>query len=914
MKQKLIALLALLLTLSTVSAQQNTQLRGKVVDSVTGDPLGEIRVALDDSQTEITDERGEFHFTSVAPGKHMLTFSAAQIMTRYLQVEVGTDLVTLLKDVQVIVTRQTDHIPLIDVIEESMLDDDIEGSSQEVSSMVILSNDVYLNQVGYQLQPFRFKVRGYDSYHEQKFINGVRFNDQLRGVFNFASIGALNDLTRNGDVDNYFQPGTFTFGSIGGSENINMRAGSYARGGKATVSYTNRNYYLRGMASYSSGLSDEGWAFTIGVGARYSDEGNIPGTFYRNFSYAIGLEKQWQGGVHSLSFTTFGSPVERGQQGASYQEAYDLTGNNLYNPNWGYQNGKKRNSRVVTAFDPTAILSYIWKINDNTTLSSGLGGHYSRYGGTALNWYDGSDPRPDYYRYLPSYYTDNEYAYNHYVKLWQQKDPEVTQVNWDRLWQVNELNRQVDNGAAIYMVEERRSDLFEGTFHTVLNSQIAPNMKLTAGAEIRLTQSLQFKTVNDLLGAEYVLDYDKFAERDYAGDTEIVQNDLNKPDRKAYKDDMFGYDFRLNINSGNIWIQNQYTSHRMDVYYGTRLSYTEFYRTGKMRNGRYPDSSYGKGEKHTFIDYALKAGLNYKIDGRNFLTVNASFQIEAPLANNAYVSPRITDHSIPDLESGRILSADVNYIFSYPSLSGRVSVFRTNFYNQVARKSYYYDTYRTYMNHLLSKMNKVNQGIEIGLKYKLNNNWSFDLAGTLSEYYYSNNPEGVMSFENASQEDIYEKVYMKNYYVGSAPQVAGTLGINYFYNYWFLGAHANFAARNYIDIAPIRRLDSNYQITPEFAGVNPNLPDDMETFRTLVDQERYGSAYTIDLSIGKMIFLRNRNSVNFNFSVNNILNRKNIKTGGYEQGRIDLSYPDRFQSKYYYMQGINCFLNASYRF
>ncbi len=914
MKQKIIALLALLFTLTSVYAQQNTQLRGKVVDSVTGDPIAGVQVSLPGSQTETTDDRGEFHFMSVAPGKHMLTFSASQIMTRYLQIEVGTDLITLLKDIQVIVTNPTENIALIGVIEESLLDDDTEGSSQEISSMVILSNDVYLNQIGYQLSQFRFKVRGYESQYEQKFINGVRFNDQLRGVFNFSSIGALNDLTRNGDVDNYLQPGTFTFGSIGGTENINMRAGSFARGGKATISYTNRNYYLRGMATYSSGLSDEGWAFTIGVGGRYSDEGNVPGTFYRNFSYAIGLEKQWEGGKHSLSFTTFGSPVERGQQAASYQEAYDLTKNNLYNPNWGYQNGKKRNSRVVTAYDPTAILSYIWKINPNTTLSTGLGGHYSRYGSTALNWYDGADPRPDYYRYLPSYYEDNKYAFDYYTDLWQKKDASVTQIDWDQLWQANELNRRTGDPSAIYMVEERRSDLFEGTFNTVLNTQLAPNMKLTAGAEIRMSQSLQFKTVNDLLGAEYVVDYDKFAERDFAGDTEVVQNDLNKPNRKAYKGDVFGYDFRLNINSGNLWIQNQYTSRKVDIYYGTRLGYTEFYRTGKMRNGRYPDSSDGKGKKHTFIDYALKAGLNYKIDGRNFLTVNASYQTDAPLANNAYVSPRITDHSIPDLESGRILSADVSYIFSYPSLSGRVTLFQTNFYNQVARKSYYYDIYRTYMNHLLSKMNKVNRGVEIGLKYKFNNNWSFDLAGTVAEYYYSNNPEGVMSFENASQEDLYEKVYLKNYYVGSTPQVAGTIGVNYFYNYWFLGAHINGTARNYIDIAPIRRLDSNYVLTPEFAGVNPNLPEDMEAYRMLVDQERYGSSYTIDLSIGKLIFLKNRKSVNFNFAINNILNRKNIKTGGYEQGRIDLSYPDKFQSKYYYMQGINCFLNASYRF
>ena len=207
---------------------------------------------------------------------------------------------------------------------------------------------------------------------------------------------------------NYYNPGSFTFGSIGGSENINMRAGSYAKGGKMTVSYTNRNYYLRGMASYSTGLMDDGWAITVGLGGRYSDEGNVDGTFYRNISYALGIEKQWAEGRHSFSLTTFGSPVERGQSHASYQEAYDLVGDNQYNPDWGYQNGKKRNSRIVKAFDPTAIASHILKINDQSTLTTGLGAHYNRYGGTALNWSIGPDPRPDYYRNLPSFHRDSQ--------------------------------------------------------------------------------------------------------------------------------------------------------------------------------------------------------------------------------------------------------------------------------------------------------------------------------------------------------------------------------------------------------------------------------------------------------------------------------------------------------------------------
>ncbi len=188
---------------------------------------------------------------------------------------------------------------------DDLLDDDNESLDQNIAAKIILSNDVYVNKIGYQLSQFRFRLRGYNNRYEQKYINGVHFNDQLRGVFNYASIGAINDLTRNGDQDNAMDASTFTFGSIGGSENINMRASAFAKGAKATATYTNRNYYSRGMLSYSTGLMDNGWAFTGLIGGRYADKGNIEGTFYKNFSYALSIEKQFQQGKHSLSLVTF---------------------------------------------------------------------------------------------------------------------------------------------------------------------------------------------------------------------------------------------------------------------------------------------------------------------------------------------------------------------------------------------------------------------------------------------------------------------------------------------------------------------------------------------------------------------------------------------------------------------------------
>ncbi|WP_343571184.1 TonB-dependent receptor [Sphingobacterium sp.] len=899
-------LFALLSAASTPIFAQRANVQGIVRNQVSKEPFSNVRLVFEKNQKSVvTDSKGNFSLPKLNSGEETILITGGNIQEVKITVQIPASGLLKMDDIYVLPSTDNDNMVQLSMAADDLLDDDNESFDQNIAAKIILSNDVYVNKIGYQLSQFRFRLRGYNNRYEQKYINGVHFNDQLRGVFNYASIGAINDLTRNGDQDNAMDASTFTFGSIGGSENINMRASAFAKGAKATATYTNRNYYSRGMLSYSTGLMDNGWAFTGLLGGRYADKGNIEGTFYKNFSYALSIEKQFQQGKHSLSLVTFGSPVERGQQSGSFQEAYDLLDNNLYNPNWGYQDGKIRNSRVVTAYDPTAILSHIWKIDPNTKLTTGISLHYGKYASTALNWYNGPDPRPDYYRNLPSYFTDS-ITNQYYSNLWQ--SAKVSQVDWDNLYLVNKLENKINDGAAIYMLEKRHSDLLESSFNTTLNKTINEHAKLTLGIGAKGSQSQQYKTVADLLGAEYVLDIDKFSERDFGQNTGQSQNDLLNPNFKARKDDIFGYRYNINIKSANAWLQNEYTYSNIDFFYATQLSYTSFQRVGYMKNGRFPTNSYGKGQEHHFFDYAFKGGMTYKFNGRHLLNAKISYQTKAPLANDAYISPRVSDFTFEDLKSAKIFSTDISYVFSLPKLNGRLSVFQTNFTDLISRQSYYNDAARTFINHGLKDMNQVNRGVELGLTYKVDNNWSIDLAATKAEYYYSNNPMGAQNSENGLINNEREMVYLNNYYVGGMPQTAGTLGVRYFVNYWFFGANLNYTGDMYLSKAPLRQLASNY------STINPYDPELDNAYHILTDQEKFKNSATVDLSIGKILYLKNRNSMNFNLAVNNVLNNKNIRTGGFENARLDITAANKFASKYYYMQGINCFMNVSYRF
>ena len=275
-------------------------------------------------------------------------------------------------------------------------DDDVPQNVTIINS----NNNIYASEVGYLFSPVRFRYRAFNQKYNDVYINGSPMNDMETGQFRYSLIGGLNQQTKTVDFALPFESNAFAMTSMAGSNNYDFRAGKMPTGHRLALAGANRSYTLRGMYSFASGFNNRGWAFAGALTYRWANPGYVEGTFYKSLSYFFGVQKVW-GSKHSLSFTTWGSPTERASQGASTDEVYWLANNNQYNPYWGYQNGKKRNSRVVNDFAPTALLTWDWNINDNTKLTTTLQGRYSWYKSTKLN-YNGENPHPDYWKNLPS--------------------------------------------------------------------------------------------------------------------------------------------------------------------------------------------------------------------------------------------------------------------------------------------------------------------------------------------------------------------------------------------------------------------------------------------------------------------------------------------------------------------------------
>lgn len=902
-------------------------LKGKIVDARSGAPVADANLLLADQAIfTTTDSDGFFLINDAAPGEDLLQIIAYGYEDLSVDVHLLFNKVT---DLGVLKMNpggfEANAINSDDFIfDEDQIQDD-EGMAQNVGTIQGATDDIFYQMASYNFSILYYRQRGLDSSWQNGYVNGVNLNDPMRGMFSFSSLGGMTSSAFRAKTTEIAMSATpFAYGSIGGNQNFTTYASEYAPGLRANISYTNSNYMLRAMASYSTGLLRNGWAFSASIIGRYAPEGVIEGTWYNSFGYSLSAQKIFNDS-HSLNITTWGAPTQRATASATTQEAYDLAGTNLYNPSWGMFNGKKRSSRVVSSFDPTVIANWIWKPSKDTKLNTALGFRHNSYSQTRLLYY-GENPTPDYYRKMPSYWAptaepgtelyDAQLAQFDYVSSQWRDNESMRQINWDAIYQGNLLNctnfdRDPEwRGQSSTVLESNHSDFASWILNSYIDHRFNDNISLQGGVSVNYSDAHYYKTMDDLLGGEFWRDIDTYSERDFGHSTDILQNDMRNPNRLIRDGDTFGYDYNIRYYNAKAWIQNQIVTRHWDVNYGLEVSYTNFMRHGNMQNGRAPLNSYGAGKRHTFDNGAIKAGATYKLNGRNYFSAHASYGTRAPRPYDAYVSPRIKDDAVPGLKSERYLSADLSYTWNYSRFRGSVTGFWTEVWDGLKHTGFFDYDLMSFMNYSMSGIHTSFKGIELGAEVKIIDNLSASAAATFSRYQYKNNPMGVRSYENGAEADIERRVYLENYHIGCTPQQAYSLALKYNIQRWFFEINANYLADNYYDVSI-----SRHEEMPGLWKYCTSEEEYIERRNAITHQDRLKDAFVMNLSIGKLIYTR-WGSLNFNLSVNNLLNNRNVQIRGWQDGKFDYREYNinKYPNKVVYAQGIRVFFNVGVRF
>lgn len=800
------------------------------------------------------------------------------------------------------------NIPVV-VLDENDADNNVGSSGQSISSILYGGRDPYYSGV-FNFNAARFRLRGYNASYFDTYINGAPVKNLTNGYTSWSLWGGLNDVMKSRITSNGLRPIDFAYGDIGGANYIDTRASKQRKELSVSYAQANRNYSNRVMASWSSGMLANGWAFSFAGSYRYANEGYVDGTYYNGASYFASVDKQL-GKKHLLSFTTFGTPTVFGGQTAATQEMYNLAGTNFYNPSWGYQQGKKRSSNFTTSYQPYFILNDEWTINNKSSLKTAVSYNFGERARTVLDWYNAPDPRPDYYRNLPSYATD-EVTKAMLTDLYT-NNVNYRQVNWDNLYDVNRHNTSGIKGQnghmSRYILEDRVTYTNKFAFNSVYNTLIGKNKEFTAGITYNRQQDRNFERVNDLLGGDYFVNLNQFAERDYPGSTDLNQYDLDNPNRILHEGDEFGYDYTMTLNEARAFAQTVVKYNHVDLFLAANYTYTSMWRTGNVRNGLYPDNSKGKSNVYTFNNVSVKGGVTYKIDGRNYLFANGSYGTRAPFVENVFISPRNRNTAQKDLHAEKVLDVEAGYVLNWEKLKFRLNGYYTNFKDGMDVLSYYDDSYQNFVNYALSNIGKEHYGMEIGLEAPLYKGLSIKAAANIGRYYYNSRQNAVVTVDNSSQILANETVYAKNFRIGQTPQEAYTVGLNYQgKKAWFANVNFNYFDQMWVEMNPIRRTER------ATAGVLPGS----DLWKSILAQEQLPSQYTVDFYGGKTFSLKTgktRSTIVFTCGINNLLNNKKMITGGFEQLRFD--YTDKnvnkFPAKYYYTYGLNYFISLGLR-
>ena len=819
----------------------------------------------------------------------------------------------------------------------TLMDSDFEESSTSVndaSTLLNSSRDVFNSVAAFNFGALRYRIRGNDSKYSEVMINGISMNDPETGRPVFSNWGGLNDAFRNSVLVEGLGRTSAGFGGLGGLTAYSTRASEYRKQVSVSYAFSNRSYNHRLMASIGTGEMGKGWYLMANVSGRYAGKGYVEGTFYRAYSYFLAVEKKFND-KHSLNLTVFAAPSQRGGSAPVVQEVYDLVGTHYYNPNWGYQTdgttGKQviRNSRVSTYNQPFVNLTWDWKPNRKTSFETSIYYFSGRAGQTTLEWGEAADPRPDYYKNLPSYYSTHAHStmeYENQIMEWVSRNPEVTQIDWDNLYNANRdhlftvynANGQEGNTitgkASKYILAERRYDKQQMGGATYFKHEFLPNLIMTGGLAVSASRTHYFECVDDLLGGDYYYDINKYAENQESPE---CQTNMLNPNHVAKVGDIISYNYYANRNYGRIWDQIDWLVGNFDLYLGLQAEFTQIWREGLWQSGAFPNNSLGKDVMHNFFDPSVKAGVTYAINGRNHIVANVAYMFQAPQFRDIYVSPR-TRHTVVegDLKSERINAFDLSYLYRSPEFKLRLTGYYYTYQNLIWNRSFYCEnvylntqtsanSYTSeYVNFIMTNINQKSLGAELGMEWNISPTVSMQAVAANGTHLYSNNPIFSVYDDNNAKAYIQNSVaYLKGYHVSSGPETVASLGIKYNSpKYWWVSLNGNYMANMYYDVNP-------YNHTAE--GMLHYAQGDIR-IEDVLTQRPLKPAFTLDFYGG---FSKRYKGYYFlvNVSVNNLLNNKSAILYGYEQLRFDANNPDMFPEKHSYMYGINYFISLTVR-
>ena len=656
---------------------------------------------------------------------------------------------------------------------------------------------------------------------------------------------------------------------MAGEDEFSTTDGVPVEGRNVSMFFSGKGY-LGGVRATRHWLMRRGWSMSMSAALKGGDDLYVKGVYNNAIDVALRVTKNFNSGA-MLSFVALESDGERGLRSGSTEEAFTLTGDKLYNPSWGRQQGKVRNSRVRKESVPFAMASLSTPLGNNTQMNIAVGGDYGLRSYSTLGWYDAMTPRPDNYRYLPSYFSSKDVAAE-VEDRWRSGDERYTQIDWADIYSQNRMSAD----GAVYALDERVERIARAEVVAQFESELGQNLTLGYGLRGRYSSSRNYKQMVDLLGATHLLDMDYYLADDDTFSNRL-QNDLRNPDRNVAVGDRFSYDYALVERGVEVNASLEYLANRWHFEVGVAVGATQQYRRGYFEKEIFAgEKSYGRSGVVDFAPYTVKASLGYSFSTRHNIDFGAMIAEVAPDVEDMFLNPQYNNRMVDNPTTERHLAAELNYRFNSPNVRTLLSAYYTRTENEREVFRAYDDLSATYCDVDVAGLGITRYGVEVASEIKLSRTLRGSLSAAAGRYIYSDNPF-VTHYADADNRVISSRSQslMNNCYVGGAPMISGSAEITYMNRGWVASVGAQALALRYVDASPIRRT--------ERVALQASASE--EIYREFMAQNRLNDAVTVDASLSRW-FNIGASRLSLTLSVRNLLGSRNIVYGGYESSRI----------------------------
>jgi hypothetical protein len=466
-------------------------------------------------------------------------------------------------------------------------------------------------------------IRGFKQENIALMLNGVPISSVENGLVYWNNWLGLSDVARQVQVQRGLGASRTALNSVGGTINIITRTTDMEEGGSVRLSVTDYGN-AKATLTLSTGLTPGGIAVTF-LGSVFTGPGYVDATYVRGAAYFLSITKEFNP-RNMLVFTLLGNPERHGQRNfklsSSEIDRYGLR----YNKEWGSYNGEINNASENFYHKPFISLNHYWQATGKSILATSVYFSPGRGGG---KWTESFGGNPTVF----SYYNPSG------------------QLDWDAIYETNSSHEQVytladgsdTSGYSLNIQTNFLASHLWGGLISTYQHEVSDRVKVTAGLHGRLFTSTLQEKIRDLLGGDFFIDDYAYAIDGVAGRKQVKEvGDIVKIDNGA------------EVELINPFGQVEYSGISISAFLSAGVSGNWYRRTDRY--------NYIHDQKSKWVfrgGFDVKGGLNYNLDEKNNIYLNAGFFSRAPYYK--YVFGNFNNIPTRDLVNEKISTVEIGY-------------------------------------------------------------------------------------------------------------------------------------------------------------------------------------------------------------------------------------------------------------